>query len=80
VHCRLSSIIRRPHTWRCWRLRHEILWGNLRICPDLSSLVCPDGGEPRIFTRGNDDVGSSSVLYAYPRSDVVIVVLSHAGS
>ena len=38
-----------------------------------------DGGAPRILTRGNDDVGSSSVLYAYPRSDVVIVVLSHAG-
>jgi CubicO group peptidase (beta-lactamase class C family) len=38
------------------------------------------GGEQRIFTRGNDDVGSSSLLYAYPQSDTVIVVLSHAGS
>lgn len=37
-------------------------------------------GEQRIFTRGNDDVGSSSLLYAYPQSDTVIVVLSHAGS
>ncbi len=46
---------------------------------DLSPLVCPGGGAPRILTRGNDDVGSSSVLCAYPRSDVVIVVLSHAG-
>jgi len=38
------------------------------------------GGEQRIFTRGNDDVGSSSLLYAYPQSDTMIVVLSHAGS
>jgi CubicO group peptidase (beta-lactamase class C family) len=37
------------------------------------------GGEPFVFTRGNDDIGASSVLYAYPRSGVVIVVLSHAG-
>ncbi|HWN06693.1 MAG TPA: serine hydrolase domain-containing protein [Steroidobacteraceae bacterium] len=36
-------------------------------------------GEALIFTRGNDDIGASSVLYAYPGSDTVIVVLSHAG-
>lgn len=37
------------------------------------------GGEERIFTRGNDDVGSNSVIYAYPKSNTVIIVLSHAG-
>lgn len=36
-------------------------------------------GDERVFTRGNDDVGSSSALYAYPGSDTVIIVLSHAG-
>jgi hypothetical protein len=36
-------------------------------------------GIRRIFTRGNDDWGPNSLLYAYPDSDVVIVVLSHAG-
>jgi CubicO group peptidase (beta-lactamase class C family) len=36
-------------------------------------------GVETVFTRGNDDIGSSAVLYAYPASDYVIVVLSHAG-
>jgi CubicO group peptidase (beta-lactamase class C family) len=36
-------------------------------------------GEERVFTRGNDDVGSNSAFYAYPGNDTVIVVLSHAG-
>jgi CubicO group peptidase (beta-lactamase class C family) len=36
-------------------------------------------GKATVFTRGNDDVGSSSVLYAYPENDTVIIVLSHAG-
>lgn len=38
-----------------------------------------DGGEARVFTRGNDDVGSSAAFYAYPGKDVIVVVLSHAG-
>ena len=38
------------------------------------------GGEQRIFTRGSDELGSSSLLYAYPQSDTMIVVLSRAGS
>jgi CubicO group peptidase (beta-lactamase class C family) len=37
-------------------------------------------GAKRIFTRGNDDFGPNSLLYAYPGSDIVIVVLSHAGN
>lgn len=36
-------------------------------------------GTKRIFTRGNDDFGPNSLLYAYPSSDIVIVVLTHAG-
>jgi hypothetical protein len=39
-----------------------------------------DRGATRIFTRGNEDWGPNSLLYAYPDSDVVIVVLTHAGN
>ncbi len=38
-----------------------------------------DMGALRIFTRGNEDFGPNSLLYAYPEGDTVIVVLSHAG-
>jgi len=37
-------------------------------------------GTQFIFTRGNEDFGPNSLLYAYPKEDVVIVVLTHAGS
>lgn len=36
-------------------------------------------GEPTVFTRGNEDMGANSLLYAYPQSNAVIVVLTHAG-
>ena len=36
-------------------------------------------GEQRIFTRGNEDFGANALLYAYPESDTVVVVLTHAG-
>lgn len=36
-------------------------------------------GNRMIFTRGNDDFGPNSLLYAYPDTGVVIVVLTHAG-
>lgn len=36
-------------------------------------------GATYIFTRGNEDWGPNSLLYAYPESGVVIVVLTHAG-
>jgi CubicO group peptidase (beta-lactamase class C family) len=36
-------------------------------------------GEPTVFTRGNEDMGANSLLYAYPARDAVIVVLTHAG-
>ncbi len=38
-----------------------------------------DKGALRIFTRGNEDFGPNSLVYVYPESDTVIVVLSHAG-
>lgn len=31
------------------------------------------------FTRGNEDFGANSLIYAYPDADVLIVVLTHAG-
>src|SRR5262249_44341448 len=37
-------------------------------------------GTQFIFTRGNEDFGPNSLLYAYPKEDVVIIVLTHAGS
>ncbi|MGH8244479.1 MAG: serine hydrolase domain-containing protein, partial [Steroidobacteraceae bacterium] len=30
-------------------------------------------GEERVLTRGNDEIGSVSVIYAYPRTDTVII-------
>lgn len=36
-------------------------------------------GEPTVFTRGNEDWGPNSLLYAYPDRDIVIVVLTHSG-
>lgn len=38
----------------------------------------PRGRQVR-FTRGNEDFGANSLIYAYPESDVVIIVLTHAG-
>ncbi len=38
----------------------------------------PKGAE-RIFTRGNEDFGANSLVYAYPATDSVIIVLTHAG-
>lgn len=37
-------------------------------------------GAARIFIRGNEDWGPNSLLYAYPDSKTVIVVLTHAGN
>jgi CubicO group peptidase (beta-lactamase class C family) len=31
------------------------------------------------FTRGNDDYGPNSLIYAYPERDFVVIVLTHAG-
>jgi CubicO group peptidase (beta-lactamase class C family) len=39
-----------------------------------------DRGTCRIFSRGNEDFGANSLLYAYPDTDSVIIVLSHAGN
>jgi CubicO group peptidase (beta-lactamase class C family) len=36
-------------------------------------------GPTYIFTRGNEDWGPNSLLYAYPESGVVVVVLTHGG-
>lgn len=36
-------------------------------------------GTDFVFTRGNDDFGANALLYAYPQSGIVIVVLTHAG-
>jgi CubicO group peptidase (beta-lactamase class C family) len=36
-------------------------------------------GTAAIFTRGNEDFGPNSLLYAYPASETVVVVLTHAG-
>lgn len=36
-------------------------------------------GAATIFTRGNEDWGPSSLIYAYPERGVLIVVLTHAG-
>jgi CubicO group peptidase (beta-lactamase class C family) len=33
-----------------------------------------------VFTRGNDDIGANSLIYAYPDRHFVIVVLTHAGN
>ena len=34
----------------------------------------------RVFTRGNEDFGPSSLIYFYPESKISIIVLTHAGS
>ena len=36
-------------------------------------------GHPVRFTRGNEDFGPNSLIYAYPEADVVIIVLTHGG-
>jgi len=36
-------------------------------------------GAARIFTRGNEDFGANALIYAYPETATVVVVLSHAG-
>jgi CubicO group peptidase (beta-lactamase class C family) len=37
------------------------------------------GGELCHFVRGNEDFGANGLLYAYPATEMVVVVLSHAG-
>ena len=39
-----------------------------------------DHDQERIFTRGNEDFGANALIYAYPNSDTVIIVLTHAGN
>lgn len=36
-------------------------------------------GASRIFTRGNEDFGANSLIYFYPESGSIIIVLTHAG-
>lgn len=36
-------------------------------------------GNDVVYVRGNEDFGANALLYAYPKSDTVIVVLTHAG-
>jgi CubicO group peptidase (beta-lactamase class C family) len=36
-------------------------------------------GTATIFTRGNEDWGPNSLIYAYPGREVLIVILTHAG-
>lgn len=38
-----------------------------------------DKGATRIFTRGNEGFGANALVYIYPETDTVIIVLSHAG-
>lgn len=42
-------------------------------------LNASERGHRFVFTRGNDDFGANALLYAYPDSGTVIVVLTHAG-
>jgi CubicO group peptidase (beta-lactamase class C family) len=37
-------------------------------------------GYLRVFIRGNEDFGPNSLVYAYPEREIVIVVLTHAGT
>lgn len=37
-------------------------------------------GSEYIFVRGNEDFGANGLLYAYPASNTVIIVLTHAGN
>ncbi|MBI3404937.1 MAG: beta-lactamase family protein [Acidobacteria bacterium] len=39
-----------------------------------------DHGVRRIFTRGNEGFGPNALIYFYPDTDTVIIVLSHAGN
>jgi CubicO group peptidase (beta-lactamase class C family) len=36
-------------------------------------------GSPTVFTRGNEDWGPNSLIYAYPAQEALIVILTHAG-
>jgi CubicO group peptidase (beta-lactamase class C family) len=36
-------------------------------------------GNQYIFTRGNEDFGANSLVYAYPDRQLVIIILTHAG-
>jgi CubicO group peptidase (beta-lactamase class C family) len=36
-------------------------------------------GETYYFTRGNEDWGPNALVYIYPKSETVVVILSHAG-
>ncbi len=38
-----------------------------------------DNKAMRIFTRGNEDFGPNGLVYAYPDTETVIIVLTHAG-
>jgi CubicO group peptidase (beta-lactamase class C family) len=38
-----------------------------------------DNGAMSIFTRGNESFGANGLIYAYPDTDTVIIVLTHAG-
>ena len=38
-----------------------------------------DKGATRMFTRGNEGFGANALIYIYPETDTVIIVLSHAG-
>jgi CubicO group peptidase (beta-lactamase class C family) len=42
-------------------------------------LSVSPAGARRIFTRGNDDFGPNGLIYGYPDTEAVVVVLSHAG-
>jgi len=37
-------------------------------------------GTATIFTRGNEDFGPNSLIYAYPDKNTLIIVLTHAGA
>jgi CubicO group peptidase (beta-lactamase class C family) len=39
-----------------------------------------DQKQTRIFTRGNEGFGPNALIYAYPKSGTVIIVLTHAGN
>lgn len=36
-------------------------------------------GRPMLFVRGNEDFGANALVYLYPESDVLVVILTHAG-
>ena len=43
-------------------------------------LGTTDKGTPKIFDRGNEDFGANSLIYSYPETDTVVIVLTHAGN